>query len=58
MCRTGESCHGSMHDSGDNAFRDFSGAVTSPVTNGDLNTIWVLNPDPDPQSFTVDIEIR
>ena len=34
------------------------GAVTSPVTNGDLNTIWVLNTDPDPQSFTIDIEIR
>ncbi len=34
------------------------GAVTSPVTNGDVNTIWVLNTDPYPQSFTVDIEIR
>ena len=34
------------------------GAVTSPVTNGDLNTIWVLNTDPAPQSFTIDIEIR
>ena len=30
------------------------GVVTSPVTGGDLNTIWVLNPDPAPQSFTVD----
>ena len=34
------------------------GSVTSTVTNGDLNTIWVLNTDPDPQSFTVDVEIR
>jgi len=34
------------------------GAVTIPVTNGDLNTIWVLNTDPAPQSFTIDIEIR
>lgn len=34
------------------------GVVTSPVTNGDLNTIWVVNTDPNPQSFTVDVEIK
>ena len=34
------------------------GVVTSPVTGGDLNTIWVLNPDPAPQSFTVDVHIE
>ena len=34
------------------------GVVTSPVTGGDLNTIWVLNPDPAPQSFSVDIDIE
>ena len=34
------------------------GVVTSPVTGGDLNTIWVLNPDPFPQSFTVDVVIE
>lgn len=34
------------------------GVVTSPVTNGDLSTIWVLNTDPAPQRFTVDIEIK
>ena len=34
------------------------GVVTSPVTGGDLNTIWVLNPDPFPQSFRVDVHIE
>jgi hypothetical protein len=34
------------------------GVVTSPVTAGDLNTIWVLNPDPAPQSFRVDVNIE
>jgi hypothetical protein len=32
---------------------DRPGVVASPVTNGDLNTIWVLNPDPAPQPFTI-----
>ena len=35
-----------------------TGVVTSPVTGGDLNTIWVLNPDPAPQSFSVDVSIE
>ena len=34
------------------------GVVTSPVTGGDLNTIWVLNPDPFPQDFRVDVSIE
>jgi hypothetical protein len=34
------------------------GVVISPVTGGDLNTIWVLNPDPFPQSFMVDVDIE
>jgi hypothetical protein len=34
------------------------GVVTSPVTGRDLNTIWVLNPDPASQSFTVDVHIE
>ena len=34
------------------------GAVTSPVTGGDMNTIWVLNPDPYPQDFRVDVSIE
>ena len=34
------------------------GVVTGPVADGDLNTIWVLNPDPYPQSFTVDVKIE
>ena len=37
---------------------DLPGAVTSAVTGGDMNTIWVLNSDPYPQSFTVDVEIE
>ena len=32
--------------------------VRSPVTGSDLNTIWVLNPDPAPQSFKVDVNIE
>ena len=34
------------------------GVVTGPVTGGALNTIWVLNPDPFPQGFRVDIDIE
>ena len=34
------------------------GVVTSPVTAGDLNTIWVLNSDPAPQVFSVDVNIE
>ena len=34
------------------------GVVTSPVTGGDLHTIWVLNPDPYPQDFRVDVSIE
>jgi hypothetical protein len=34
------------------------GVVTSPVTGGDRYTIWVLNPDPAPQSFTVHVDIE
>jgi hypothetical protein len=34
------------------------GVVTNPVTGGDVNTIWVLNPDPAPQSFRVDVNIE
>ena len=34
------------------------GVVMSPVTGGDLNTIWVLNPDPFPQDFRVDVYIE
>lgn len=37
---------------------DLPGLVTSPVTGGDLNTIWVLNSDPFPQDFTVVVAIR
>lgn len=32
---------------------DRPGIIASPVTSGDLNTIWVLNPDFASQSFTV-----
>ena len=34
------------------------GVVTSPVTGGALNTIWVLNPDPFPHDFRVDVSIE
>ena len=34
------------------------GVVTNPVTGGDVNTIWVLNPDPAPQSFSVAVNIE
>ena len=34
------------------------GIVTSPVTGGELNTIWVLNSDPFPQEFSVDLHIQ
>lgn len=34
------------------------GVVTGPVTGGDVNTIWVLNSDPFPQSFTVKVDIE
>jgi hypothetical protein len=33
------------------------GVVTGPVTGG-VNTIWVLNSDPFPQSFTIDVDIE
>jgi hypothetical protein len=34
------------------------GVVTSPVAGGDVNTIWVLNPDHFPQEFTVNVDIE
>jgi hypothetical protein len=34
------------------------GVVAGPVTGGDVNTIWVLNSDPFPQSFTFDVDIE
>ena len=34
------------------------GVVTSPVTGGDRYTIWVLNPDPFPQGFNVDVNVE
>ena len=34
------------------------GVVTSAVSGGDRYTIWVLNPDPAPQSFRVDVDNR
>jgi hypothetical protein len=34
------------------------GLVTGPVTGGDVNTIWVLNSDSFPHSFTVDLDIE
>jgi hypothetical protein len=34
------------------------GVVRSPVVGGDLNTIWLLSPDPDPQRFSVDVVIE
>jgi hypothetical protein len=37
---------------------DLPGVVTSPVTGGDVNTIWVINPDPSPQDFRVDVSIE
>lgn len=37
---------------------DRPGVVASPVTSGDPNTIWVLNPDSFPQPFTVVIGIE
>ncbi len=37
---------------------DLPGMVTSPVTGGDLNTIWVLNSDPFPQDFAVVVAIH
>jgi hypothetical protein len=37
---------------------DLPGVVTSPVTVGDVNTIWVLNPDPVAQGFRVDVHIQ
>lgn len=32
---------------------DRPGVVAGPVTSGDMNTIWVLNPDSAPQPITV-----
>jgi hypothetical protein len=37
---------------------DRPGVVARPVTSGDPNTIWVLNPDSFPQPFTVVIGIE
>lgn len=37
---------------------DLPGVVSSSVISGDLNTVWVVNPDPGPQSFSVDVDIR
>jgi hypothetical protein len=37
---------------------DLPGVVTSPVTGGDPHTIWVLNPDPAPQGFRVDVNVE
>ena len=34
------------------------GVITSAVASGDAITVWVLNPDPYPQTFTVDVEIK
>ena len=34
------------------------GVVTSPVAGGDPYTIWVLNPDPFPQDFRVDVDVE
>jgi hypothetical protein len=34
------------------------GVITSPVVIGDQITVWVLNSDPDPQTFNVDVEIK
>lgn len=34
------------------------GVIASPVVNGDEVTVWVLNPDPYPQPFTVDVAIK
>jgi hypothetical protein len=37
---------------------DLPGVVTSPVASGAEHTVWVLNPDPYPQSFTIDVGIE
>jgi hypothetical protein len=37
---------------------EIPGVVRNQVTNGDVQTIWVLNPDPAPQSFTVAVAIE
>jgi hypothetical protein len=34
------------------------GVVTSAVVSGDVVTVWVLNPDDGPQTFTVGVEIN
>ena len=34
------------------------GVITSSVAGGDEVTIWVLNPDPYPQEFAVDLAIK
>jgi hypothetical protein len=36
---------------------DRPGVVASPVTSGDLNSIWVLNLDAAPQPFTLETRI-
>ena len=43
---------------GNTRLGSFPGVVTSPVTGGDRYTIWVLNPDPVPQSFSVVVNIE
>jgi hypothetical protein len=37
---------------------ELPGVVTSTVTGGDLNTIWVLNSDPAPQGFAIIVDIE
>jgi hypothetical protein len=34
------------------------GVVTSPVVSGDVVTVWVLNTDEGPQTFTVGVDIN
>jgi hypothetical protein len=34
------------------------GVVMTPVVSGDVVTVWVLNPDERPQTFTVGVEIN
>ena len=34
------------------------GVIASPVVSGDVVTVWVLNPDERPQTFTVGVEVN
>lgn len=34
------------------------GVITTRVRSGDSSTIWVLNSDPFPQGFTIDVEVN